>query len=434
MTVEASVTPRKAIDLRSLWHSVFRRKMLIMTLLDQAAVSGFSFVVGIATARVVGIEEFGRFALALAFAAFVQVFHDALFAAPMISLAGRRERRSRAYYAAVNLMAAIVAVAGGVAAGGSLVLVFAFRDGALPWALAAATAFLTAAQCAQLTIRRTAFAQGRGSGAFAMDLARGVVFALVLVVVLLGFRHTVGASEVVAMLAFSSLVVTVGLSATLRLGPVTRRVLRTTSGVHWAVARWLMATPAATISQDVILWTAAGIMFGDSAVGGFRAAQYMFGPILALAAAMENLIPLRATAALTSGGVSDLRRYLLRIAVPLGLANAALILVFAVPASFWLNLVFGSAYADYGVVTQVLAFSIAASLVRTQVNLYFRAVQRTQPIFVAAAIGVVATLASLVPATHVFGLVGIALSMAIGQSVWLVGVAIAAVRHYRRSV
>ena len=429
MTIETSIARDAPVGGRpSLLRRLLNRQALIMSLLDQAMVSGFGFLVGIATARVIGISEFGRFSLALAFAAFIQVLHDALFAAPMMSFAGRRPKRSGGYYSAVMLMAGVLAVGGGVVVAAGLVVLFALRDGEFLWGFAVAAGLLTAAQCVQLTVRRVSFAQSSGVGASIMDLSRGIIFAVLLI-----YNHAIDAITIIGMLAVSSALATMAIGAKLRLGPLTRRILRVTAGMHWPVARWLVAAPVANIIQDVIIWVSTGILFGDHAVGGLRAGQYLFGPILVLAMAMENLIPLQATAAWTAGGVSKLRRYLLRIAVPLGLANAVFLIGFVVPAGFWLNLVFGPAYADYAGIARIIGIGVAISLIRNHMVLYFRAVQDTRFVFGAAAFGVVATMATLVPASHVYGLLGVAIALVAGQSASLAVLAAAAVRHYRKA-
>ncbi len=432
MTVSATVIPdRPGRGGPALLRGLLKRQTLLMSLTDQAVVSGFSFLVGIATARVVGISEFGRFAMALAFAAFLQVLHNSLVAAPMMSLAGRRLRRSGAYFSAVLLIASVLAAVGGLLAAAGLMLLFVLRDGDFPWGFAAMAGLLAAVQCVQFTVRRAAFAQGLGGRALAMDLVRVTLFVLS-VAVLVHIGRGIDATAVIAVLTASSLLVTVPFGAMLRLGPVARRMLSVTAGVHWPVARWLAAVPVVTITQDIVMLAGMGFLFGDHAVGGVRAAQYLLGPVLVLGNAMENLIPLRATAAWTAGGVSSLRDYLLRVAVPLGLADGAVLLFFVGPAEFWLNTIFGPAFIAYAGVLRVLAVAAATGLVCNHLVFYFRGVQDTRPIFGAEALGVIVTLVALFPAAFLLGLMGIAVAVLAGQAASLSLLALAAVRHYRQ--
>ncbi len=433
MTVNASIINNRPPGIRHwLLRFVFERPALIASLVDQALVSGFSFIVGIVVARVTGIEEFGRYVLVLAFAAFAVVLHDALFAAPMMSFAGRRKRRSKGYYSAVAFMGTVLAVTGGVVVTLALVLLFGLRDGTWPLPFAAAAGFLTAAQCVQLTVRRMSFAQGGGIGAATMDMARAVIFAAIFAVMLV-YGFTIDATTVIAALAVSSILASAALAARLSLAGPSRRLLRITAAMHWSVARWLVAVPLMTLTMDIVIWIATGILFGDDAVGGVRAAQYLFGPILVLAAAMENMLPMRATAAWTGGGVSALRNYLLRIAIPLGLAYASFLLVFIVPAEFWLRIIFGSEFTAYAGILRVFGLAVALALIRNHMVVYFRAVQDTRAVFNSAAFGVIAMVIVLVPVTGFFGLMGVALAAVIGQVVALATLTAATVRHYRRS-
>ncbi len=431
MTV-ASLIANRPFGPRSLLRRFFQRQALLMSLFDQAMVSGFSFIVGILTARVTGIQEFGRYVLVLAFAAFVLVLHDALFAAPMMSFAGRRARRSQGYYSSVALMGAVLAGAGGIVVAVALVVLFGFRDGTFPWAFAAVAGLLTVAQCLQLTARRMSFAQGGGIGAFAMDLGRAAIFAALLAVALI-FGFAINATTIIGMLAVSSFAASAALAAKLSLGGAPRRMLRATAAMHWSVARWLVAVPLLTLTMDTVIWIMTGILFGDDAVGGVRAAQYLFGPILVLSVAMENMLPLRATAAWTGGGVSALRTYLLRTAVPLGLAYGTFLIVFIVPAEFWLDMIFGSAFTAYAGILRVFGLAVALSLVRNHMIVYFRAVQETRPIFNSSVVSVVAMVIGIVPVTTIFGLMGVALAALIGQATGLAALTVATVRHFRRS-
>ena len=408
-----------------------RRSDVLMSLSNQAIVSGSGFAVGIAAARLVGIEEFGRFSLALIFVAFVQTVHNALFTAPMMTVVGQRVRRSAGYYGAVLLVSVGFALCEGAVVALLLGTLFWYRDGAIPLNFAAAAGAAAAAQCIQLTVRRQLFSQARGAWAVAMDLAR-VASLVALLVVLMVVFHSIGSADILWVLAASSFASTVAFAAALKLAPASLRLIRAAANIHWPIGRWLAAISFVTLAQGEFVWIYIGVALGDQAVGGLRAANYLFGGILVLMSAMENIVPQSAAQAFSSGGVSALRAYLLRIAVPLALANGFLLLVAVVPAHLWLGLLFGADFRAYSSLAAILGVSLAASLVRDHFAQYFRAVQRTEYVFGAFAVSVIATLLPIVPLTRAYGLFGIAIAMLIGQMGSLAFIAAVAIRHYRR--
>ena len=77
------------------------RLEVLLALADQVLVSGMTFAIGIAIARLLGITEFGKLAIVLILQMFVQSLQGCLVVAPMMALTGLRGRRSKHYYAAV---------------------------------------------------------------------------------------------------------------------------------------------------------------------------------------------------------------------------------------------------------------------------------------------------------------------------------------------
>ncbi len=408
-----------------------RRREVLTSLANQSVVSGFGFVIGIAVARLVGIEEFGRFSLALIFVTFVQTVHNALITAPMMTVVGQRARRSAGYYAAVLLVSSGLAFLEGLVVLMLLGGLYWYRDGAIPLNFAAAAGASAAAQCLQLTVRRQLFTQARGGWAVAMDLAR-VAAITGLVVALLAVHGSIGAADVLWVLAGSSFVTAVAFGTTLKLAPASLKLVRAAASLHWPIGRWFAAIAFVTLAQSELVWIYISAELGDQAVGGLRAVYYLFGGTLVLMMAMENIMPQRAAHAFACEGAAGLRAYLLRIAVPLAVGNGLILLTAVVPARFWLGLLFGPEFRAYSGLVAIAGAAMAVGLVRDHFAQYFRAVQRTGYIFASYTVGVVATVAPIVPLTRAYALTGIVTAMLIGQIASLAFIAVAAIGHYRR--
>ncbi len=409
-----------------------RHHLVLWSFLDQVILSGFGFAVGIATGRLVGIAEFGRFTIAMIFVTLASNLHATIFATPMMTLAGHRER-SRSYFGAVVAAAGAGAVAFGVVAGALFALYYGARGDALSPGLALAVGALIAAQSFQLILRRVLFAQRKGRLATTVDLGRYALFVVFVGAILLSAEKAIDTELVLWSLTLSGAVAVVASIATTGvLGVRFRaRLLLTASHQHWQIARWFVAVVLVGFAQEQLLVLLAGPAIGDAAVGGLRAAQYLFGPILVLTSAMENVLPVRAAAALSADGIGGLRTFLVRFALPLGAANGALILFAVLPGAMWLALLFGPAYAAYVPVLQILALATAFTLVRDYLMQYFRAVRRTNMIFYAFLSGFAAAAALIYPLVSWFGVEGLAIDAVVSQFTSMAAMAIAVVRHYR---
>lgn len=399
----------------------------LASLLDQALVSGFGFLTGIATARLVGIEEFGVFALVLIVTAFAQGLHNALVTAPMMTLAGTRRQVPDAYYASLLTGALCLSALAGIGVAAMLGALFAARADPVPLALVAAAAGLTLAQNMQFTLRRMAFSQGRSGQALAMDLARPVLFVVLLGAAWLsGARLTAGL--LLWLLAASALATTVPLALSVWRAGGRRQYLGAVARRHLRFARWLFPVVFVTFGQEQVVWILVGVALGDEVLGGLRAAQYLVGLVLLLLAATENTVPTAAGRAFAAGGTPALRRYLLKVTLGLGGLVAVLLVAIAAPAGLWLGIVFGRDFAPYAGCAQVLAVGVGLSFLRDMAGHHFRATHRPEVIFQAFVASLVVSLAVLYPLLAGFGVIGAALVIAVGHATSMVYLVIAVMR------
>lgn len=411
-----SSLPRRLRAFRAALGPASRRSgPALLSIVDQGFVSGFGFVAGVLAARLVGIEEFGRFVLALIAAALAQGLHNALVTAPMMTLAGPRQRAAATYDA--SLLAGAFLLSLPLALGVALMLgvVFVARGEAVPLDALAAAAALTIAQNMQLTLRRMLFARGGGASALAMDVIRACAFPLAVGAAWLAGRP-IGADTLLWVLAATALAAALPFAwpiwrsnlRRLRLGAVARR--------HWRIARWLFPIVFVTFGQEQLVWIIVGAAIGDDALGGLRAAQYLVGLVLVLLAATENLVPTRAGRAYLETGVGGLRRYLLQVTASLGALVAVLLLAVAVPAETWLRLLFGEPFAAYASSARILALGVAFIFVRDMAAHFFRATQRTGVIFRAFVASFIVSLALLGPLLDHDGVAGAAIVVVIGHA------------------
>jgi O-antigen/teichoic acid export membrane protein len=148
------------------------RSGAIVSVADQFMVSAANFAIGILAARALGVSEFGRFAVILIIATLLQAIHNVILSMPMMTLVGRRPRRSASYYSAVMVWNVALSAAAAIAAAGIVLALFGVRDGSAPWHLAGAAAVYAASNNLHYVLRRILFAQNAGLTAFALDAVR----------------------------------------------------------------------------------------------------------------------------------------------------------------------------------------------------------------------------------------------------------------------
>ncbi|MBD8907776.1 polysaccharide biosynthesis C-terminal domain-containing protein [Methylorubrum zatmanii] len=421
-----AAAPSRRAGLRQRAAGLVRRPpAALVSLADQGVVSGFGFASGIVAARLLGIAEFGHFAMILIVLAFAQALHNALITAPMMTLVGARSGVSQAYAASILVGAVLLSGPGAV-----FVVIALMICGMSGETLVAACALMLA-QNLQFTLRRLRFAQGRGVQALLMDFARAASFPLVAGAIWLN-GATIDGNGFVWLLAATSfatclpLIVSVGrpiLSrpGSVQIGTVLRR--------HVPLGRWLLPVVFVTFVQEQLVWLVAGATLGLEALGGLRAAQYLVGTVLLLLSATENVLPVVAARAYAEGGETALRAYLARTGMKLGLPIAAILAVLSIPGETWLTLIFGPDYAIYANCLRVLSLSVMVVLVRDLTTNYFRAKQNTRVVFESLCLSMVVSVALAAPLMAYAGVSGAAAAVGAGHLASLVYLAWAARRH-----
>lgn len=377
--------------------------------LSQGIASSGNFAASVLLVRALGLEGFGTLSLALIVAAYAAGLGQALICQPLLSLAPkvegslRRDRARDAVWMAAGLGTVLAAFVCAAWWGGRALGADPDALGLSPLACAAFVALRTAAP----VLRGALFALERGPMTIAFDsIGSWGVCALLLwpnegVEVLPGgaLWFLVMASGAACALAL------VGLRD-IRSGPLPGRValLR-----HWASGRWLAA-------NQVLSWVGTGGFLGATAfvlgpvgVGAIRAAQSLVGVLLVACQALELAQPARAAAALRGEGALGLRRWvdaqgrrLLVVFVGLGAALAL--------AAPWL---LGTLFPDVdralaGAALVGLAWLPVAAALTGLLQVGFRALEDTRPIFFAYAASSILSGAIALPLVKAFGLMGAA--------------------------
>jgi len=389
-----------------------RHRQTNWALVDQALVSGANFATMILLARVLGLDAFGRFALAWMAVQFVAAIHFALASAPMMSIGPKQPAAERPGYFAVALaQQALAALALSLALG----LAAGLGDRLFPaWDAAALAAPLAGAALALLVqdyLRRHLFTRGHGRAALANDAIRCVGQLAVLGgLTLIDRLDEWAALWAIAAVAAIAAVMGLGVAGPLawsgaRFADVARR--------HWRFARWLVASAAMQWLSGNLFFVAAGALLGPVAVGALKASQNLLGVTHILFQGLENVVPARAARVLAEAGAPALVALLRRVAWGVGAATALVALVAAAAPALWLGLLFGDAYAAYGAVLRWFALVYVAMALGFPLRAGLRALESTRAIFFTYAWALAFSLVAAYPLVEVGGALGAVLGLLI---------------------
>ena len=434
MSLAASLpTTLRARDMVLRFFTTVENRSMVWSLADQFLVSAGNFALGIIAARLLGVSEFGQFTLILMLAALAGVFVEYIICAPMMTLAGRRNRRSDSYFGSVALLGLLLGMLGGVAVAAVLAGIFTYRDGTVSALLLAATFVATFGQIAHGAARRVLFARRRNLAGLSIDVARFVLLgAVVLALYLTG--TTLSAETFLLMLGATALAAALPSLAQILSVRLSRRLLVHVFARHWPIARWLVLMVVVSIGQEQIVWVIVSVSLGDAAVGGLRAGQYLLGITHFIMLALENFIPRNASDAYRTGQAAGLKRFLTRQTLLLGLPTFALLLFVAIPARFWLGTLFGPDYVAYAPILWVWAAAYAVIFVREMWVYYLRTIEQTRGTFSAFALSSAVSVALIYPAILAFGVIGAAIVVLIAHIVSMAYVLALVARHYRANV
>lgn len=387
----------------------------LMALANQGLISGVTFAIGIGVARLLGVGAFGRLAMVLILQLFAQYLQGCFVVAPMMAMAGRRKRTVN-YFAAVIAWSALLSIAAGICVAGAVGAIHAWRDGAVPVALAASAGAFTLTQNLLYTVRRMLFAEGLGWQALAMDTARYLAFIGAIAALWSSGQATDVPAVLWALAATGGLAV-IPAALHLRRARLDRRLQRAVWDRHWPFARWLALMLLLTFGQEQAIALGLGATLSDEAIGGLRAGQYLIGTTHFIWVALENFVPGSASRAYAAGGHAALVGVLKRTTVVFGLIVWGVILAVSVPAEWSLRLAFGPGFEQYAPILRIYALTYAIAFSREVWVYFFHATQRTAIVFQAFAAGFLAAALVFYPAIKGHGILGAALTVLLANAV-----------------
>jgi O-antigen/teichoic acid export membrane protein len=383
-----------------------RHREVNWAIADQALVSGINFTVTLLLARVLGLEEFGWFAVVWMIILSIKRLQYALILAPVQSIGAKYDARgNHAYFTSV-----LVQQAGFAVVTASLVLLCAWMASftfpswgrhqlALPMAAAAFTDQM------QEHLRRWFFSHARERAAFLIDV---VSYAGRLLVILwwVTLSEALQLREVLWAIAVAG-----GVSGLCGLVLQDRwewdvQAVRDITARHWGFAKWLVASALVESAAQYVMTLVAGAVLGVTAVGAIRATQNVLAPIYVMNLALNNVVPAQASRVYEANGRSGMTKYLTKVAFSAG--GAALLIAFVACAApeVWLRLLYGTKYTTFSNLVYWQAGMFVSATLILPVSAALRALENTRPMFISKGVQAAFALATCYWLASGFGLTG----------------------------
>lgn len=349
-------------------------------MIDQALVSGTNFITTVVLARALGLSNFGVFSLCWAAVLLVNNLQIAFVVSPMMSIGPKQEadRRPR-YYGAVLVQEV------GFALCLALVVFFvAVRlDARFPlWdihGLGLSLAFATLAYLLQDFIRRYFFCIRRTKLALICDS----ISYLTQLPIILAIAHRPHFSPAAALWVIGATSIGGFLVCFIWFEPIQLEVrsLQQVALRHWRLSRWLAPSALIQWSSGSIFVLVAPVYYGAAAAGILRAAQNIVALTHVWFLGLDNVVPAEASRRMHNGGVEECLKYIYQIIWRWGIITIAFLLVIAVRPSFWLKVVYGTAYIQYGHVLQLFAAFYFMVFFGGPIRAGLQALEYTAPVF-----------------------------------------------------
>ncbi len=398
-----------------------------MALVDQMMVSGANFAAGIVLVRALGLSEFGKYAIALAFLLYVNALQISFVSSPMLSIAPLMMDKEKKQF--VNGMLTIQMLASL-----TLFVVFALvgcvshiftKFYSLPCIFA--FAFCVGTFQLQDWLRRYYFLYNKGKLAIISDfISYGVQFVLLLVLWRIG-QLTLFRTFLCMCLTSVAAVIMGPLTDQFR--PATGRLRETWARCRHLSRDLLIASQVNWLGTQGLLLIGTWVV-GTSAIGGLRATYTLAGPVYLVLSSLDNVIPIQVAGELKKKGTVGAYVFIQR-AIYGGMAFLGLLLlpigIFGRPI---LKAVYGPDVVAFYVPMLLQLLGMVMQIPSRLWGFLYRGLQDTRALVRANALSATTSIATVYWFGHLWDASGVVLSGLCSQ----VLVVVYCVHHWMRHI
>ena len=401
----------------------------IFSLVDQALVSGTSFLTTLLLARFSGAGELGIYAIGISLLISLLAFQDSLILQPY-TIQRLSSGVHPAEHEGASLIFSVLASVGGalvVTAAVSAALAWEGASGMLAvlFAVAAILPFVLTREFA----RRTAIAQLEMHRAVILDAA--VAFIQLSALTLLGVTGRMSAITACAALGGANGVAAAGWLYWAR-GTVTLRpkAAKAVFAETWNLGKWLLVGRVTVQVQGYIIYWIAMAMAGAVATGVLAACMSIVNIATPLILALGNVMVPRSVLAWRNEGGQGLRREAIRNTVFFAVVIAPFCIFMLFGGEPLMRRLYpGSEFQGSGIIVAVLAFATFATALGGPASFSLATMERPRAIVVVGVIGAVLSVGLVAFSMMTWGLLGAAFGLLAGNIFGTIGRWIAFMTH-----
>ena len=354
------------------------RKLLaspkMLALADQVIVSASNFLTTLIAARLLPVDDFGRFSLAIMGTLFAANLHRAVFTQPM-NVLGATEAMPQL---ASRMLALLRAQVFAIPLAAVFLGVLSYKLFPELGLLLAVVAYI-ASYFLQELLRRYWYTRGQQKRALFNDMISygGQLLVLITAQALWGLS---GAGIFAVMGATSLLAFVVGLRKIDMPHPVEHQPLGQVMAQHWGIAKWLILTVLA-------VWGAGQVYpfliasLGPAVVATFSASRNILNVVGILVQSFGNYLPGRAALLLKQQGKFALRKHMLRTLAQAGMAALTLFGMVMWLAQPLLHLLYGGTYDHAAHLLRILTVGASCTILGSALGAYTLAMQDSRSSF-----------------------------------------------------
>ncbi|MBI2824603.1 MAG: lipopolysaccharide biosynthesis protein [Planctomycetia bacterium] len=402
--------------LRDLWERFPLASKSLLSVFDQAIVSGTSFVTAVIIGRATSPDQLGLYYLTLSIVLVALGIQEQLVAAPYTVYSKRRHGTELALYAgsawlhhfaltAVSIVV-LLAVIAALSLAGSADIVPGL------WALVGAGPLLLLRE----GIRRFAFANLQLVSAIAVDAS--VALAQLSGLLLLAHFDRLSVFTIYAMMGGACAIASLGWY--LLNPPVARlqhRRFFPDWWHNWSFSKWALRSYLVGNTTFYIMPWILNLAVGTAATGVLGACGTLVGVTNILLAGVANVLTPQAAHAFAVGGRADLSRLLRRTAAILALVLGSFCVLLLVTGDRLAVFVYGNQFQGCGAILTTLALSVLMTALGMTTGTGLWAIEQPRSNFLADVCWIVVTLVSAVFLVFPFGALGAALATLAGTFV-----------------
>jgi O-antigen/teichoic acid export membrane protein len=390
------------------------------TLLDQAIVSGMSFVLTICIGRIAGESELGLYALGLSLVMLLICAQESLITTPYTGFFHHLDERGRHLFAGSSLLQfGLLSVLAAALLATAAVISAAVDPSSKLWTILAILSVAIPMVLIRQLVRRLALARFQAIRVLVLDIAVALLQVVSLVALIVS--EQVSAVTMHALAGLSA-----GAPAAAMLWIERRQIAfqvnRFGAGLHrsWQAGKWVLAGQGTGCLYSYALPWMIFALRGETATGTFAACSIVVDVANPFVLTVSNILTPLCALAFFQDGVSGVRRATRLCTSAIAVIMVPVTLALVIFGSAWLSLLYERSFSDETGTIAVLAIASLAHVLAFPLSTALWAVQRADLSFGPQLIGLVATVVTALVLISVSGVFGAAIAYFVGRVATLV--------------